>query len=343
MRYPGPLKAGGTIGVPAPSFGCTIEPYKSQFESAVRKLTTLGYNVLPGDNCFCDKGTGISNTPEKCAEELNRMYLSLETDVLISCGGGELMCEIVPMLDLEAVGNAEPKWFMGYSDNTNFTFLSATMADTAAVYGPNFPSYGMEEYHESLNDALELLTGKRISVHGYTKWERESLKSEDSPLAPWNVTEDTEYVYYPKELKGGVSFSGRLLGGCLDCLANLAGTRFDKVRDFNRKYGDDGIIWFLESCDLNPMAVRRTLWSLKNSGWFDCAKAFLIGRPYVYDMDIMGVDRHSAAVSMLEEFHVPVIMDLDIGHLPPQMPIITGAFADVSANGNDICIEYEFR
>ena len=60
-------------------------------------------------------------------------------------------------------------------------------------------------------------------------------------------------------------------------------------------------------------------------------------------MDIMGVDRHSAAVSMLEEFHVPVIMDLDIGHLPPQMPIITGAFADVSANGNDICIEYEFR
>lgn len=37
-------------------------------------------------------------------------------------------------------------------------------------------------------------------------------------------------------------FSGRLLGGCLDCLVNLKGTEFDKTVEFVEKYKEDGII-----------------------------------------------------------------------------------------------------
>ena len=33
------------------------------------------------------------------------------------------------------------------------------------------------------------------------------------------------------------------------------GTPYDKVNEFNEKYQEDGIIWFLESCDLNIMAI----------------------------------------------------------------------------------------
>ena len=342
MRYPAFLKDNGTIGVPAPSFGCTIEPYKSQFESALKRFGSMGLTVIPGDNCYCDNGTGISNTPEKCAEELNRMYVSDDTDALISCGGGELMCEVVPFIDMEAVKNARPKWYMGYSDNTNFTYLSATTADTAAIYGPNFPSFGMEPLHECHQDALDVLMGRKTVVHGYNKWERESLKTEDEPLVPYNLTEETRFVYHPEGAGKGVKISGRLLGGCLDCLGLLAGTRFDTTKGFIEKYKDDGIIWFLESCDLNPMSIRRTIWKLKNTGWFEHAAGFLIGRPYLFGMDMMGVDQYNAVTSMLSDLNVPIVMDLDIGHLPPQMPIVSGACAEVSAEGNDIEIKYSF-
>ena len=35
MRYPKALKEGGTIGFIAPSFACTIEPYKTRFEEGL--------------------------------------------------------------------------------------------------------------------------------------------------------------------------------------------------------------------------------------------------------------------------------------------------------------------
>lgn len=40
------------------------------------------------------------------------MYTSDKSDALISCGGGELMCEILGYVDWDKIVKAEPKWFM---------------------------------------------------------------------------------------------------------------------------------------------------------------------------------------------------------------------------------------
>ena len=97
----------------------------------------MGYQTMLGPNCFEGSGIGISNTPEKCAAELNKMYLSDEADALISCGGGELMCEILDNVDFDAINAAKPKWYMGYSDNTNFTFfIDYNFAMWHPFYGP---------------------------------------------------------------------------------------------------------------------------------------------------------------------------------------------------------------
>ena len=114
LRYPEFLKDNGTIGFIAPSFGCATEPYYSAFNNALNKFKEKGYNTLLGDNCYKDLGIGISNTPKLCAKELNEMYSNGESDVLISCGGGELMCEVVPFMDFEKIKNSKPKWYMGY-------------------------------------------------------------------------------------------------------------------------------------------------------------------------------------------------------------------------------------
>ena len=132
----------------------------------------MGYRLDLGPNCYAQEGVGISNTPEKCGKELNEYLHTEKADVLISCGGGELMCEALDYVDFKGISEASPKWYMGYSDNTNLTFLLTTLCDTASIYGPCAGAFGMEPWHESIQDALELLQGKKLVVKGYDKWEK---------------------------------------------------------------------------------------------------------------------------------------------------------------------------
>ena len=349
MKYPEFLKENGTIGFVAPSFGCVIEPYHSAFKNALRKWEEKGYHTDLGPNCFASEGIGISNKPELCGKELNDWYCSKENDVLISCGGGELMCEVVPYIDFERMKQAKPKWFIGFSDNSNFTFLSATIMDTAAIYGPCAAAYGMEPWHPAIGDAWDLLTGKKDTVHGYDLWEKESLKDAENPLLPYNVTEPRVTKTFlcengkATETTDAVEFEGRLIGGCMDIIEMFPGTPYDKVKEFNETYKEDGFIWFLEACDLNLMGIRRAIWQMKEAGWFEHVKGFLIGRPLCFGEEAFGIDQYQAVTDVLAQYNVPIIMDLDIGHLAPMMPIICGSTAKVQIKENDVTIQYTFK
>lgn len=358
MRYPQFLKEGQTIGYVAPSFGCATEPYKSAFDHALTVLEKKGYHAKLGPNCYEAKGIGISNEPDLCGAELNESYLSDKSDAIISCGGGELMCEVVPYIDFDKIMNARPKWYMGFSDNTNFTFLSATIADTAAIYGPCASSFGMEPWHESIGDALDLLCGRKNRFHGYDMWELESNKCEETPLAPYNLTEPVVYhSFAPKSDDAGschrngltevcgqeITLEGRLIGGCMDCLVNLLGTKFDHVDRFNKRYKEEKKIWFLEACELNVMSIRRAIWQMKYAGWFDNVAGFLIGRPVCMGQEMFGIDQYRAVTDLLAEYKVPVIMDLDIGHLSPMMPLVCGGTAKVTVKGQNFELEYTWK
>ncbi|MCC8136941.1 MAG: LD-carboxypeptidase [Clostridiales bacterium] len=387
MRYGKFLAEGGMIGFVAPSFGVNIEPYRSAFENAQKRWKRQGYRLDLGPNCYAGEGIGISNTPEKCGRELTEYYLSKENDCLISCGGGELMCEILDHVDWDAIAKADPKWYMGFSDNTNMTYLLATICDTASIYGPNAAAFGMKPQHQSLKDAFALLTGARktsdtdleprepergnaaqdicpaFTVSGYPKWELEGKKDEENPLAGYNLTEkkvlklfdgrsDTECAAAASDGSFSMTtgtripetvFEGRLLGGCVDCLVNLLGTCYDRTGDFLEKYKEDGIIWFLEACDLNVFAIRRAMWQMEHAGWFRYVKGFLIGRPLNGLEPMMNLDRYQAVLDVAGRKGVPVVMDVDLGHLPPMMPMITGSYATVRVCGNDIRVDMELR
>lgn len=370
MKYPEYLKENGTIGFVAPSCGCATSPYKEAFQNALCKWMESGYELDLGPNCYADEGIGISSTPKKCGRELTEYYLSKDNDVLISCGGGELMCETLEYVDFEAIKKADPKWYMGYSDNTNMTFLLATLCDTAAVYGPCAGSFGMEPWHPAIHDAMAVLTGKKRMLESYGKWERDGIKDEEHPLAPYHCTEDLKLrVYQPKavnavekqtaegaqnakEQTGGenevqmaegdtISMKGRLIGGCMDCLVNLLGTRFDKVNDFTEKYKEDGFIWFLEACDLNVFGIRRAMWQMEQAGWFQYVKGFLFGRPVCHGQEMMGLDQYQAVLPYALRHKVPVIMDADVGHLSPMIPLICGSMADINVENNKMTVRME--
>lgn len=348
MRYAKFLKEKGTIGFAAPSFGCASQPYKGAFDNALRNFKQMGYKCMLGPNCYSQEGIGISSTPEKCGRELTQMYLNPDNDVLISCGGGELMCETLEYVDFEAVKNAEPKWYLGYSDNTNFTFLQTTLCDTASIYGMCAGAFGMEPWHKSVEDTFSVLTGKgsdcmSFKFNGYDMWEKESLKSEERPTAAMNVTEPRIIHAFKGDKRQSedvsLDFTGRLIGGCMDCLVNLLGTKYDRVAEFNERYKEEGFIWFLESCDLNVFAIRRAMWQMDNAGWFKYLKGFIIGRPLVFGQELMGLNQYDAVLGIIGKYNVPVVMDIDLGHLSPTMPIICGSLGKVSVSGNDYSVE----
>lgn len=340
MKYPNFLKQSGTIGLVAPSLGCSEEEDVVNLNGAVSLFNGMGYQIKEGPNCRKNDGIGISSTKEACAEEINTFFTDEEVDVIISCGGGELMCEELPFYDFEKIKAAKPKWYMGYSDNTNLTFTLPTICDIAAIYGNGIKAFGKSEWDGSLDDAISLLKGEQLTFRNYEVWEDKT--------AFWNGEADGEDLLKPyRQINAGTNpqlpFAGRLLGGCLDCLVNLCGTRFDRVKEFNERYKEDGVIWFLESCDLGPYAIRRAIWQLDNAGWFDNAKGFLVGRPLRYRENDHGLDCKTAILDVLSTKNVPVILDLDFGHLPPRMPIVSGGYASVKAGQNSIEIKVELK
>jgi muramoyltetrapeptide carboxypeptidase len=352
MRYAKPLQKGQTIGIVAPSFGCTIEPYITRLKTAREKWEKKGFHLKIGDCVYRSDGLGISTDPRSAAEELTRFYLDDEVSAMISAGGGEEMCETVGFTDFDILRKAEPKWFMDFSDNTNFIFPLVTVAATAAIYGPNIGEFG-KAWERSERDAAGLMTGDVSTVKGFAGFEGTDaaegyFSGSTSPDLRYELTQKKvlhSYLPTDSELREAgrrepVRMQGRLLGGCLDVLENLTGTELDQTQQFLNRYG--AVIWVLEACDLGPLQIRRAVWHLSEAGWFDTAAGFVIGRPFAaYGQEVMGVNQYNAVTDMVKQYHVPVIMDADVGHIHPTMPLLMGSMAEVNAVGNDIQIHME--
>ena len=123
----------------------------------------------------------------------------------------------------------------------------------------------------------------------------------------------------------------------------LIGTPYDKVVEFSDRYASDGLIWFLECCDLGPLDLRRAMWHMKQAGWFDKANGFIIGRSLRYGEEMMGVDMYNAVVDTLSDLNIPILMDADVGHHPPMLPLICGSYATVVTVGNGYSVTMELK
>ena len=55
----------------------------------------------------------------------------------------------------------------------------------------------------------------------------------------------------------------------------------------------------------------------------------------------MGVNQYNAVTDILTDLGVPVIMDCDIGHVDPAMPLVMGSKAKIYAKGNEIDIIFD--
>lgn len=244
--------------------------------------------------------------------------------------------EVLPFLDFEEI-KRQPKWIQGYSDNTGLVFPITTICDLPTIYGSNIGDYGMADWHRAVHENISLLEGKLSLQKNFDFHETEFTKRVTG-LEAYSLKEKVTY----RLISGGreASFEGRLLGGCLDVLINLCGTRYDKTEAFVKKYAKDGIIWFMESFALSSARLEMALLQLKEAGWFQGARGFLFGRPCFFKEEYE-TSFEEAVKNALGSLEVPIITGCDIGHRPPRLTMINGLFAEVHLEGEDFFLEYK--
>lgn len=344
MIIPNHIKKGDIIGVTAPSDGVVDELDIKRFQYAKEQLANKGFDVVFTENVFTADSQNRSSSGKERAKQFNGLLDRKDVSEIISAKGGNFLNEMLAYVDCEKIRN-NPKWFQGYSDNTGLTHLITTKCDVASIYGSNFGEFGMENWHKSVCDNLDLLEGKNIiqqSFDGYQDGFGEKITGlegyECDKESKWKL----DRVTMSKGNADQVTMNGRLLGGCLDVLLFLQGTEFDGTKEFIQKYKNDGIIWYLETFDISGENLMMFLWQLKQIGWFQYTKGFLFGRPLFYK-DFADTSYEEAVLYALEDLNVPILFDCDFGHKGPRFTMINGAVATVEYKNGKAKLVYSLH
>ncbi len=334
MIYPQWLKEGDLIGVTAVSDGATEELDIKRFKNASDKLGKSGYMTICTPNVYTADETGRSSSGQERAKQYENLVEDSRIKCIISAKGGNYLNEMLEYVDFEKIC-ARPVWFQGYSDNTGLIHVLTTCYDMAAIYGNNFGDFGMDKWHASIWDNIDLLEGKKKIYEGYDKYQ-DNFVDRITGVEGYELTKQTKW-YTADGMPA--NFKGRLIGGCLDVLLFLQGTKYDGTEQFISKYKDDGIIWYFESFSTDAENLMLFIWKLKEIGWFKYCKGVIFGRPMFFN-SFSGISYQEAAMYALGSLDIPVVFECDFGHKPPRIPLINGALAGVSCVNGKGTIRY---
>ena len=330
IRYPRPLQPGDLIGVTSPSSGVP-EELVPRLNFAVDRVRDAGFEVQVGQ-CM-DGSSHVSATAEQRAGELMRMLLDPKVRAIVPPWGGEMAIDLIEHLDFNALAAAEPTWVVGFSDISTLLTPLTLRTGLATIHGNNLMDtpYRVPESLKSWIELASLPEGSvfRQSSPGYFR-----AKDWDD----WETNPQvTEHQYNGsgswRRVDGGtqnVDVTGRLIGGCIETLSNLTGTGNLDTRAL-RDSPAQSLIVYVEASGVEATTICRQLYGLRMAGFFEGAAAVLIGRTNAPDS--LTLTQDDAVLDALGQLGIPMIGDVDCGHVPPQMPIINGALGHLVCNG----------
>jgi len=280
-------------------------------------------------------GTGpTSASGRERAEELTAMLTDPDIRAVVPPWGGELAVETLPHLDMAAIAASDLTWLVGYSDVSTLLLALTTMTGTATVHAPNlmdFP-YRVPQPLASWLDVAALPAGEAFTqgatTHhrssGFDRWQDEPTLDEYTLDVPgtWSLLEPAA---------GDVRVSGRFIGGCIETVGMLAGTAYGDLDAFARDHAPEGLIVYVEAAENGAFTIARDLWRMRLAGWFDRANAVLVGLTAAPDAP--GFTQRDAVRSALADLDVPVVTDVDFGHVSPQLVLVNGAMTDLTITG----------
>jgi muramoyltetrapeptide carboxypeptidase LdcA involved in peptidoglycan recycling len=326
VRYPSPLRPGDKIGITSPSSGVD-EALRPRLDVAVAQIESRGYEVVVGE-CM-DGSSHVSAPAADRAGELMRMLADPAVAAVVPPWGGETAIDLLPLLDWDALREAEPTWLVGFSDISTILTPLTLLTGVATLHGNNLMDtpYRTPEGLLSWLDIVSLKAGEaftqtppgRHRVGGFVDYRTDpgvrELVLEGS--GRWRRLDG----------EGDVEVEGRLIGGCIETLCNLAGTPYGDVTSFAAAHAPEGLVVYVEAAEDDAATICRNLHGMRLAGFFTGANAVLVGRTNAPDFPSLTQDE--AVLDALGGLGVPIIADVECGHVAPYLPLVNGASARV--------------
>jgi len=285
-------------------------------------VQSLGFKVKIGTHALNQLGF-VSDTPQNRVDDIHSMFVDSEVKAIVAAIGGDHSCHLLPLLDLDLI-RRNPKVFMGFSDITVLNVAIWKETSLVTFNGPavltDFAEYPrMFEYTER-HMLKALCESEPIGVIEPSTWWTEEFLD-------WAQRED---LIRPRVrhnsagwswLRGGVA-EGVLIGGCLESLEHLRGTRFwpewqDAIMFFETSEGPP-----------SPERVDSLLMDYQNMGVLQRLKGLMVGRPMRYTED----EKHQLREVVLQRTRgctFPIVADMDFGHTAPQFTVPIGCRARI--------------
>ena len=271
LLQPPKLRPGDKVAVLSPSFAApAIAP--ELHAQALRRFADLT-GLVPVEFPTTRK---LGASPEERAADFNAALADPEIRAILATIGGNDQIRVVPYLDATLL-RADPKLFLGYSDNTNILNWMWTNGVTGFYGGSTQVHLGPGPHVDPVHSAslaAALLDGGELEVTEPGESEDFGLDWADPrALSEFGEREATE----PWTWAGpSVSVTGRTWGGCLEVL--------DWIALADRMPANDdlaGVILLLETSEELPTAetVRRWVRALGERGTLSVVGGVMVAAP----------------------------------------------------------------
>jgi muramoyltetrapeptide carboxypeptidase LdcA involved in peptidoglycan recycling len=299
---------------------------RARLHVAIDTVLRHGYEVVVGQ---CMDGSGhISAPAPDRADELMAMLTDPAIAAVVPPWGGETAIDLLPLLDWDALREAEPTWVVGFSDMSTIITPLTLLTGIATIHGNDLMDTPCRA-PDGLVSWLDIAAMEPGTAFTQVPPERYATGFRDYAELP----EDDAYVldapggWKRLDGEGDVEVEGRLIGGCIETMHNIAGTPFGDVAAFARAAAPDPLVVYVEAAEDSATSICRALHGMRLAGFFDRAVAVLVGRTRAPDYP--SLTQHEAVLDALGPLGLPIIADVECGHVAPYLPLVNGAMCRV--------------
>lgn len=335
---------GDRVAVVSPSFAAPgFAP--AVHEQAMARLTELT-GLVPVEYPTTRQ---LDASPEARAADLNAAFGDPSIRAVLASVGGEDQITVIPHLDASLV-RADPKPFLGYSDNSNLLNWLWTNG-VAAFHGGSTqvhlgPGPSVEEIHvRSLRAAL--LTGERLEItepedsedfgQEWTSPEALTSNGEREPTEPWTWAGPSRSV------------TGRTWGGCIEVMQwFLTAGRFPA----DPSVVDGGVLLVESSEEVIP--AREYAWilrSLGERGILSAVDAVVASRPPAHSREhprpveerrAHRAEQREMVVETVQRYNpdAVIVTGVSFGHTRPHWILPYGGFITVDGAERRLWADY---
>lgn len=289
--FPKSIKKGDKIAIISPAG--SVEP--TQLEKGIEMIKSKGFEPILGEHLYTkfSNGYNYAGTEDQRLKDMNWALNDSEISAIWASRGGYGCQHLLHGLNLKGF-NKNPKWYIGYSDNTVIqSFLLKKGFASIHAQTIKTSSFGVTE--ESYDLIFDILKGK-------------------SP----------KYSLESNQFNNKGNIEGELIGGNLALIYALLGTKYSF--DFKDK------ILFIEDIGENFYALDRMMMSLELAGVFTKIKGLIVGgmtnmgdekdnKQYEESFDEFANKLISDRIS---KYNFPAVFDFPNGHIKDNRPLIIG-------------------